>query len=75
FEVEDNGIGRAKAAQINKALKTGHHSYATTITEERLALIHEKSSLKEMVSIVDVLDEMNEVSGTKASFNIPYKYV
>ncbi|HYG40110.1 MAG TPA: histidine kinase, partial [Cytophagales bacterium] len=45
FEVEDNGIGRAKAAQINKALKTGHHSYATTITEERLALIHEKSSL------------------------------
>ena len=75
FEVEDNGIGRAKAAQINKALKTGHHSYATTITEERLALIHEKSSLKEMVSIVDVLDEMNEVSGTKASFNIPYKYI
>lgn len=66
--VEDNGIGRKKAKQINQNKET-HLSVATAITEERLAMMNRKTTKKSSMIIEDLVDANGEAIGTRVTFN------
>jgi LytS/YehU family sensor histidine kinase len=67
--VEDNGIGRAAAAQMNQQ-KAGHQSKGVSITQNRVQL---HSLLNEEETTIDITDKTNEQgqpTGTRVEINI-----
>jgi ligand-binding sensor domain-containing protein/two-component sensor histidine kinase len=68
--IEDNGIGRKKAAEISANRKIAHKSVGMSITKERLDLM---SSAEVNVNIIDIINSTGEEIGTKVIVKIPYK--
>jgi len=71
FEVEDNGIGRKKAFEIESAIEPDHHSMATSITRERLLALNKKRERNITLEIIDKRSDQGEASGTMVRFGIP----
>ncbi len=71
FEVEDDGVGREKAREIEASKGSKHRSMATSITIDRLATINKKLKKKIRMEIEDLKDENGEGTGTKVQFGIP----
>lgn len=69
--VTDNGIGRAKAAEIKAKNNSGHNSFSTQSILQRLELLNSKLHLKQLLTYSDILDEQNQISGTQVVLNIP----
>jgi two-component sensor histidine kinase len=63
--IEDNGIGRKKAATMNA--EKIHHSKGIEITEQRLKIIGDKSA----ISIIDKVDEQGVALGTLVKIDLP----
>lgn len=67
--IEDNGVGRARSREINsKKTKTGS-SIATQLAQNRLSLINTNG--KQGISIIDLVDEAGNASGTRVVLTIP----
>lgn len=75
LEVEDNGIGRQKAAELKQTDKKAHQSLATTITQERLTILNKKNRQKIKLNITDLKSPDDDVVGTRATFHIPFRNV
>jgi LytS/YehU family sensor histidine kinase len=73
IKIEDNGIGREKAAVLKSKSVEQHESYGTKITGERIALINEKYGLTATVNIKDLYNEAGQPSGTLVTLNLPIK--
>lgn len=73
FELEDNGIGREKAMQLQQSQNTDHRSMSTDITRERLQVLNKKNRQKISLSIIDLKDDKGNPAGTKVTFDIPFK--
>jgi tetratricopeptide (TPR) repeat protein len=71
FEVEDDGVGREKAHEIEVKQKTKHRSMATSITYDRLLSINKKQKRKIKMEITDLKDASGKGCGTKVEFGIP----
>lgn len=71
FEVEDDGVGREKAREIEARQGTRHRSMATSITVDRLAAINRKSRKKIRMEIIDLENASGQGCGTKVTFGIP----
>ncbi|RLD59271.1 MAG: hypothetical protein DRJ05_06645 [Bacteroidetes bacterium] len=71
FSIEDNGIGRAKAKELNK--KKEHLSIAINITKERLAILSKKFKHQFRLEIVDLKNNDGSPKGTLAKFVMPCK--
>ncbi len=71
LEIADNGVGRAKAKEIEKEERKDHQSMATTITTDRLAALNKKLKQKIKFKIIDLKDNSNIAIGTKVIFEIP----
>jgi len=71
FEVEDDGVGREKAREIEATQGRKHRSMATSITVDRLEAINRKQKKKIRLEIEDLKDEKGEGCGTKVRFGIP----
>ena len=71
FEVEDNGVGREKAKEIELKQKRIHRSMSTSITHERLIKLNKKMRHKIKMEITDLKDDLGAARGTKVSFGIP----
>lgn len=72
--VEDNGIGREKARQMQRAngYFNDHRSRGTSITRKRLQLLHQSSDKGIFVRIIDLRDESSgEAQGTRVEIKIP----
>ena len=69
--IEDNGIGRAKAMEINQKKSNHHQSMGTNITESRLKLVNELYGKSMKIEYTDLLDDNGEPAGTKVEINIP----
>jgi two-component system, LytTR family, sensor kinase len=72
--IEDNGIGRVKALELQK--RAGYHeqhkSRGTSITEKRLELLHNDRKDRFSVKTIDLIDPLsNEASGTRVEILIP----
>jgi tetratricopeptide (TPR) repeat protein len=70
--VEDNGIGRSRALELEER---EHDSLASTITRERIDVMNRRKKGKVSLKLMDLVDANNNVLGTKASFYFPMKLV
>jgi hypothetical protein len=70
--VEDNGIGREKAAEINRNKRRGHQPAGIDITLHRLRLLHEEKKKKYYYEVKDLVDEQGAPAGTRVVFSIPF---
>lgn len=68
--IEDNGIGREKAAEIKLRRKIEQKSVGMSITKERLDIINENNI---NVKTIDLKDKKGNALGTKIEIKIPYK--
>jgi tetratricopeptide (TPR) repeat protein len=76
--IEDNGIGREKAAELKSTLRQAqgdkkHKSFGLRITTERLALFNNEKTTQNFYKTDDVLDASGNVAGTKVTLNIKYR--
>ena len=67
----DNGIGRQKSAAIKSKSNLNHNSFSTNAIEERLELLNNNLKLNDLIVYIDVLNNENEVCGTKVILKIP----
>lgn len=67
--IEDNGIGRLKAGEMNRDHE--HKSFGTSITQERLAVINELYNSTLSKKVIDLYDENGNASGTRVEIYIP----
>jgi hypothetical protein len=71
FEVEDDGVGREKAYEIESKHNQIHRSLSTSITHDRLVKLNKKSKTKIRMEITDLKNDLGEACGTKVTFGIP----
>lgn len=70
--IEDDGIGRKKSIEINKAAALNlHKSMGMNITKERLEIINHIHKTNLDFAIMDILDAQSEIAGTRVTLNIP----
>jgi len=70
--VEDNGIGRARSAEINaRKNQGGHHSLGMAITADRLALLNARAERKTRWQVTDLMDAEGHPAGTRVELWIP----
>jgi ligand-binding sensor domain-containing protein len=70
--IEDNGIGRAKAAEQKQ--KDQNRSFGIPITKERLITINQLTNSRLSENIIDMKDENETASGTRVELYIPVNY-
>jgi ligand-binding sensor domain-containing protein/putative methionine-R-sulfoxide reductase with GAF domain/anti-sigma regulatory factor (Ser/Thr protein kinase) len=68
YTVIDNGVGRAKAQELNELNKPGHQSYGIDITKERIQLYNQTGD-NNNVTITDLF-ENDEPAGTKVEIRV-----
>jgi anti-sigma regulatory factor (Ser/Thr protein kinase) len=64
IEVEDDGIGRAQAAQFRSKTAQTHKSYGMQLNAERLRMIRQVYQLSATLDIVDKTDAEGQPQGT-----------
>lgn len=72
YEVEDDGIGRARAQELNLEVNKEYKSLATSITRERIKVLNKRAKHKITLEIIDLQNDAGEAIGTKVVFEIPY---
>jgi len=70
--VEDNGVGRAAAADAPPVEHYKGKSYGTELTEERLRILDQKHRSSQIV-IEDIETENQQAAGTRVTFRIPFE--
>ena len=71
INIVDDGIGRAKAAELKSKTATKHKSYGMKVTSERLALINQIYKSGANVTIHDLADSNGQPAGTRVTIKIP----
>jgi len=71
--IADNGIGRAKAAELKNQSNGKQKSFGLKITTERLALFNNEKSIQDFYKTEDVQDANGNVAGTKITLKISLK--
>jgi ligand-binding sensor domain-containing protein len=71
IEIEDDGIGRAAAAELKSKSAMRKKSFGMTITSERIQLVNEIFKTNTQVSIQDLVNTEGEACGTKVIIEIP----
>jgi tetratricopeptide (TPR) repeat protein len=69
--VTDNGVGRAKAAELKNRSATAHRSFGMSITHERIELINQMYKTNMSVMINDLSDGQGNATGTEVIIDIP----
>ncbi len=72
--VEDNGIGRAKAAALKAARIHKHKGIGTVNPKERLILLNRLHQQSISVNTIDLNDGRGNAKGTRIEINIPVFY-
>ena len=71
-EIEDNGVGREKAWEVEYAKRGKHKSLATEIIRDRIKILNKKLKQKISLSITDMKSDANEAIGTVVKLDLPY---
>ncbi len=69
--IEDNGVGRAKAREIQQNGSGHKKSVGIQITGDRIALINRIYGIDTQVHIIDLMNSKGEAEGTRVIVNIP----
>ncbi|MBN2173081.1 MAG: hypothetical protein JW731_03050, partial [Bacteroidales bacterium] len=71
-EIEDDGVGREKAWDMEYAKKGKHKSLATEIIYDRIKILNKKLKQKISLTITDLKTEANKAIGTLVRLDLPY---
>ena len=71
--IEDDGVGRKKAAEFKSKSAESEKSMGLKITKERLSLLNQGTTGGTFYEIEDVRNEQGEISGTRVQLKIMYK--
>lgn len=71
--IEDDGIGREKATELKSKSAENEKSMGLKITTERLALLNQENNFDTFYKIDDILNDENEIMGTRVQLKIKYK--
>lgn len=71
--VEDDGIGREKAAEIKARSDLHHKSRGMLITQKRLELLNKQNKEQMSVTIIDLKDQQGKACGTRVEIMIMYQ--
>ncbi len=74
-EIQDNGIGRAKAEEFRRKFGKDHKSTGITNIKKRLKLISRLENRRASLNIDDLTDENGNSTGTKVIIILPYKTI
>jgi tetratricopeptide (TPR) repeat protein len=69
--VTDNGVGRARAAELKRKSVTAHKSFGMSITHERIELINQMYNTNMSVTVNDLQDVQGNATGTEVIIDIP----
>ncbi len=69
--IDDNGIGRKKAGELNRIKEVKHNSFSTSANTKRLEILNEGKRNKVGLEIIDKYDSNNQPEGTKVIIQIP----
>lgn len=72
--IEDNGIGREAATELNKINASEHISHGSLITTRRVEAYNKAHNTSIQLKIIDLFDENGKASGTRVELLIPVKY-
>jgi tetratricopeptide (TPR) repeat protein len=68
--ISDDGVGRERAEEINGQATEKKKSLGLQITRQRLALLNKNENVQTFYTIDDVVDEHENVAGTKVNLKI-----
>jgi ligand-binding sensor domain-containing protein len=71
--IEDNGIGRKRAAEIRKNRLDRHLSKGLILIEERLKLLAQEKKARIRVAVHDLLDSQGDAGGTRIEIRMATK--
>ena len=72
--IEDDGIGRSKAAALKQKSMQQHKSAAIPVTQDRLNILNKKLNLEPIkISVIDLMNEQHESIGTRVTVMIPFQ--
>jgi hypothetical protein len=71
--IEDDGVGREKAAEMKSKSAESEKSMGLKITTERLALLNQENNFNTFYRIEDKLNADNEIAGTRVQLKIKHK--
>lgn len=75
-EIEDNGVGRKRAQELESFSLSGHTSLSEQITRERLALMNKIFKTKDFsVTTFDLTDEEDNATGTRVEIHLPLRII
>jgi signal transduction histidine kinase len=69
--ITDNGVGRARAAELKSKSATKHKSFGMKVTSERIQLINQLYQSHTRVEVHDLVDVHGEAAGTEVVISIP----
>jgi tetratricopeptide (TPR) repeat protein len=69
--IEDNGIGRSRAATIGREFHSNHKSLGTHITQDRMKLLRVLYGKKLDIKYIDLINNHNSPAGTRVEINLP----
>lgn len=70
YEIEDNGVGRKKAAELKGLFRQKHNSRGMELLSKRFKLLNKGYSSEITTQITDVIKN-HEVAGTLVTINVP----
>lgn len=71
--IEDDGVGRQKAAELKSKQVLKKKSYGMQITEDRIAIINRLNHINASCRVIDLADEAGRAKGTRVVLEIPIK--
>jgi sensor histidine kinase YesM len=72
--IEDNGIGRSKAEEIQQQQMLRKSSVGMSTTIQRLKLLTEEKQEDASITVEDLYDKFGNAAGTKVKILIPFTY-
>jgi LytS/YehU family sensor histidine kinase len=70
YEIEDNGVGRQKAAELKSQYRKEHKSRGMELLTKRFKLLQKEYGAQINTTVSDVMTD-NQVTGTKVSIQVP----
>ena len=70
-EITDDGVGRARAAELKSKSAGGHKSLGMQVTAERIRMINQLYQMQTQARIEDLVDSYGEACGTRVILEIP----
>jgi len=73
IRVEDNGVGRKKAFELESNNRKDYTSVSTNLIRERLRILNKKTRQKISLEIIDLYNHEGIAAGTRVEIRIPVK--